>query len=115
MIPIVFGFFTALFYLGNSEVHRFENLAARDIRATLRGDNAKVSVRTELNGLVGGSLGDLAKVTIRASDFETDGLPLFTEPQLSKKGVIRDLRIELREFTIAKLHIQELLSDIPDC
>ena len=115
MIPLIFGLFAAIFYCGNSEVHRFENLAARDIRATLHGDQAKVSVRTQLNGIVGGVMGDLSEVTIRASNFETDGVPLFTEPGLSKKGIIRDLRLELRDFTIAGLRVRELVSDIPDC
>ncbi|HVT13217.1 MAG TPA: LmeA family phospholipid-binding protein [Fimbriimonadaceae bacterium] len=115
MIPFLLGLFGALFYFGHSEVRHFENLAANDIHSRLHGDHAKVSVRTELEGIVGGALGDLKKVTIRASDFETPGLPLFTEPDLSKRGLIRDLRIELTEFTIAGLHIQELVSDIPDC
>ncbi len=115
MIPFVLGLFGALFYLGNSEVRRFENLAAKDIRSKLHGDHMKVTVRTQLNGLIGGPLGDLKQVTIRASNFETDGVPLFTEPDRSKKGVIRDLRIELKEFKIGGLLIQELDSDIPDC
>ncbi len=115
MIPFLLGLFGALFYFGHSEIRHFENLAANDIRSRLNGDHAKVSVRTELEGIVGGALGDLKKVTIRASDFETPGLPLFTEPDLSKRGLIRDLRIELGEFTIAGLHIQELVSNIPDC
>lgn len=115
MIPIVLGIFGALFYFGNSEVRRFENLAARDIRAKISGDKAKVSVKTELNGIIGGPLGDLKKVTIRASNFATDGVPLFTQPELSKKGIIRSLRIELKEFTLGGLKIQELSSTIPDC
>lgn len=115
MIPLILGLFGALFYFGNSEVRRFENLAARDIRASIHGDQAKVSVKTELNGLIAGPLGDLKKVTIRASNFETDGVPLFTQPELSKKGIIRSLRIELRDFTLAGLHIRELVSTIPDC
>lgn len=115
MIPFVLGLFGALFYLGHSEVRRFENLAARDIRSKIRGDHAKVSVRTELNGIIGGPLGDLKKVTIRASNFEADGVPLFTQPELSKKGSIDDLRIELKDFTLAGLRIKELDSDIPDC
>src|SRR5690242_10772192 len=101
MIPLVLGLFGALFYLGNSEVRRFENLAAKDIRSTIRGEHAKVTVRAELNGIIGGPLGDLKKVTIRASNYDTDGVPMFTEPELSKKGLIRDLRIELREFNLS--------------
>lgn len=115
MIPLILGLFGALFAFGNSEVHRFESLAARDIRSTIRGEHAKVSVRTELNGIIGGPLGDLTKVTIRASDFETDGVPLFVQPGLSQKGIVRNLRIELREFVLAGLRIQALTSTIPDC
>jgi hypothetical protein len=115
MIPLLVGLFGALYYLGNSEVRRFENIAAKDIRSTIRGEHAKVTVRTELNGIIGGPLGDLKKVTIRASNYQTDGVPMFTQPELSKKGLIRDLHIELREFEIAGLHIQSLITDIPDC
>lgn len=115
MIPLVLGLFGALFYFGGSQVRHFENLAANDIRSKIQGEHAKVSVRTELNGIIGGPLGDLKKVTIRASDFQTVGIPLFTQPELSKRGRIDTLRIELREFTLAGLHIQELAADIPDC
>jgi hypothetical protein len=115
MIPFILGLFGLAYYFGGSEVRHFENLAAKDIRSAIRGEHAKVSVRTELSGIIGGPLGDLEKVTIKASNFETDGVPIFTQPELSKKGYIRDLRIELREFAIAGLKIQELTSDIPDC
>jgi hypothetical protein len=115
MIPLVLGLFGALFYFGNSEVRRFENLAAKDIRTKIRGEQSKVSVRTELNGIIAGPLGDMRKVTIRASNFETDGVPIFTQPELSKKGIVRNLRIELKEFKIAGLLVKELVADIPDC
>ena len=115
MIPLILGLFGALLYFGNSEVHHFENLAARDIRASIRGEHAKVRVATQLNGLLGGPFGDLLKVTISASEFQTEGVPLFTQPGLSKKGLIRDLRIELREFDLSGLRVQELTSDIPNC
>jgi hypothetical protein len=98
MIPLVLGLFGLIFHFGNSEVKRFENLAAKDIRSKIRGESSKVSVRAELNGIIGGPLGDLKKVTIRASNFETDGVPIFTQPELSKKGIVRTLRIELKEF-----------------
>jgi hypothetical protein len=115
MIPLILGLFGALYYLGHSEVRHFENIAAKDIRSKIHGEHAKVSVKVELNGIIGGPLGDLRKATIRASDFETEGVPLFTEPELSKKGLIRDFHIELREFVLSGLRVQELLSDIPDC
>lgn len=115
MIPLLLGLLGAAFCFGNSEVRRFENIAAKDIRASIHGDHAKVSVRTKLNGIIGGPLGDLKEVTIRASDFEAPGVPLFVQPGLSRKGIIRNLHIDLRDFTLAGLRIQELSSDIPDC
>jgi hypothetical protein len=115
MIPFLLGLFGSLFYFGNSEVRRFENLAAKDIRTKIHGEHSKVSVRTELSGIVGGPLGQLKKVTIRASNFDADGIPLFTQPGLSQKGTIDVLRIELDDFTLAGLRIQKLRADIPDC
>ncbi len=115
MIPILLGLFGALFYVGNSEVRRFENLAANDIKSRLEGPARRVRVRTQLNGLIGGPLGDLKSVTIEASQFATSGLPLFTEPKLSQKGQIRKLDIKLRDFSLGKLHVQKLEAKIPEC
>ncbi len=115
MIPFVLGLLGALFYFGNAELHRFENSAARDILSKLHGEHAQVRVHAELSGLVSGPLGDLARVTISARDFTTEGLPLFTEPELSKKGLVRELRIDLLEFTLGGLKVQELQAAIPNC
>lgn len=106
--------FGVLFGFGTIEVHQFEHAAADDIRSRLTGP-AQVSIQTKLNGIIGGPLGDIKQVTIKASDFSTEGLPLFTEPERSKKGVVRDLRIELSNFTLGKLRIESLSASIPDC
>jgi hypothetical protein len=104
-----------LFGLGGAEVRRFERIAAEDIRSKLDGESRLVSVQARLNGLLGGPLGDLSEVTIRASRFSTDALPLFTEPDRSKRGVVRKLRIVLDDFVLAGLRVEHLEAEIPDC
>ena len=103
-----------LFGLGSAETKHFEDLAARDIRAKLQGPHAHVQVQTRAEGF-NAVTGHLKRVTISASDFSTDGLPLFTEPHLSRAGKIDDLRIELKDFKLGALQIQNLESAIPDC
>jgi hypothetical protein len=113
--PVVLAGFSLIFGLGHSQVRQFERLAANDIRSKLNGDRMHVSVKTKLNGVLGGALGDLSMVTIRADAFETPALPLFTEPQLSHAGKVRTLRLELSDFTLAGLHCDRLEATIPDC
>jgi hypothetical protein len=104
-----------LFGFGAREVKRFEDLAAKDIAATLEGPEKQVKVRSELNGFVGGALGDLRRVTISARNFSTPALPLFVEPELSAKGKVRELKIVLEEFELAGLRVERLEAAIPDC
>lgn len=101
--------------VGTSTVRDFERAAANDIRAKLRGPQMEVSVKTKLNGVIGGALGDMKRVTIRAEHFATDGLPLFTEPDRSQKGLVRDLRLELVDFELAGLRVERLSASIPNC
>jgi len=103
------------FGLGAREVRRFENLAAADIASVLQGESKRVRVRSELNGFVGGALGDLKRVTITASNFETASLPLFCEPERGTKGKVRELRIELSDFVLGGLRVESLSAAIPDC
>jgi hypothetical protein len=113
--PVVAGLFGAVLYFGTAaEVRRFESLAAKEIQSKLEGPDAKVTVRSKLNGFAGLG-GDLSTVTIRASDFTTDGLPLFTEPELSKRGRVRDLRLILERFNLGGLDVARLEARIPDC
>lgn len=103
------------FSLGAREVKRFENLAAADIASVLTGDKKQVRVRSELNGFLGGALGDLKRVTISASQFSTDTLPLYCEPERGMKGKVRELRIELSDFVLGGLRVESLTATIPDC
>src|SRR5688572_30112291 len=104
-----------LFGLGAGEVRKFEKLAAEDIAATLTGQSKKVKVKSEMNGLIGGALGDLKRVTISARSFSTPGLPLFCEPELGTKGKVRELRIELDDFVLGNLRVEHLEATIPNC
>lgn len=103
-----------IFGLGGAEVRRFERAAAAEIKSKLQGEHAEVSVRTEMNGLAG-LWGELSSATIRATHFETDGLPLFTEPERRKNGKLKLLRIELSDFVLSGLRVERLEAAIPDC
>lgn len=100
---------------GSAEHRRFETRAADEIRSKLTGPNAHVEVSAAVHGLLGGLSGDLETATIRARDFTTDGLPLYTEPDRSRSGRIRNLRIELERFSLGGLRVERLEASIPDC
>lgn len=104
-----------LLVFGGSEVRRFERRAADDIRSKLSGADAKVNVKTRFHGLFGAFSGDLQRVTIRASDFSTEELPLYTEPGISTRGRVRNLDLVLSNFRLAGLRVEELRASIPDC
>jgi hypothetical protein len=114
MIEFFLALFGVLFGAGSMEVRRFERAAENDIRAKLQGE-PKVNVQAKLNGIVDGVLGDMKEVTIRASNFTTQGLPLFTEPERSKKGRVKLLKIELTDFRLGLLRIESLSAQIPEC
>lgn len=103
------------FGIGAGEVKRFEKLAAADIGASLSGERKSVRVRSELNGFLGGALGDLKRVTISAERFSTEGLPLFCEPERGTKGKVRELRIQLSDFILSGLRVDRLEATVPDC
>jgi hypothetical protein len=115
LIPwLIAGFFGLSYYFGGQEVRRFENLAAQDIRSKLEGPNVQVDVKTKLNGLAG-VMGDLSSVTIKASDFSTEGLPLFTEKERSTRGKVQEMHLILDNFRLSGLRIEHLEARIPDC
>lgn len=110
----ILGSFALLFGLGGGEVRRFERAAAAEIRSKLTGDAPKVGVKVELNGIA--SLwGDVRSATITASAFQTEGLPLFTEPERRKSGKVGTLRLRLYDFSLAGLRVESLSADIPNC
>lgn len=114
-LPIVLAGIGLILSFGSDQVRSFERLAAHDIHSVLRGDARLVTVKSKLNGVIGGALGDLSRVTITATHFSTDSLPLFTEPDLSRSGKVRELRIELKDFVLAGLRCESLVASIPNC
>ncbi len=116
MIPWLLAALLGLgWHTGAREVRRFEHLAADEIRAQLQGESASVEVTAKLNGLIGGALGDLRRVTIRASDFSTQGLPLYTEPWRPRSGRVEELELVLDRFTLSGLRVEHLEAVIPEC
>lgn len=115
MIGFILAALGVISGFGKIAVRQFEIAAAKDILTNLSGPAAKVDVQTKLNGIIGGPLGDIKEATIRASEFQTAGLPLFTEPWRSKKGLVRNLKIELSNFELGKLRVESLSASIPDC
>ena len=114
MFLAAIGLFGILFGVGASEVRRFENAAARDISSRLAGGHKTVKVRTKLDPFQ--ALGGRIKsATISASQFSTDGLPLFTEPERSKRGRLDELKIHLSDFELSGLKVAKLEARIPNC
>lgn len=105
-----------LFGLGlgaaSAEVEVFERAAARDIRSRLQGEDSQVEVDVMLDGF---RFGSVATADIKAKDFALDGLPLFTEPERSTAGRIGSLRLNLNNFVLRGLRVEQLSADIPGC
>jgi hypothetical protein len=114
MLGFVIAAFGVLFGIGSVQVRQFENAAAAEIASKLQGP-AVVRVSTKLNGIIAGPLGDIKEAKISARDFSTDGLPLYTEPWRSKRGIIRELKLELSNFHLGGLRVESLTATIPDC
>lgn len=114
-VPVVVAGIALVFGLGGNQVRQFERAAARDLASKLGGNDKKVAVRAKLNGILGGALGDLSRVTIEASHFTTKGLPLFTEPDRDADGKVRTLELKLTDFEISGLRCAFLEATIPDC
>jgi hypothetical protein len=113
MNPLALALLAGLYIFGAKEVRSFESSAAKDIASRLEGLDKQVSVRS----VVGPEalFGDVYEVTISASKFSADGLPLFTEPERSQRGVLRTLKLDLTDFVLRDLHVQSLKATIPNC
>jgi hypothetical protein len=112
MFPFVLALFGGVLYFGKIEVAGFEKAAAADLVTRLAGDDVRVQVQAKIGPEA--IWGDVARVSIEASGFEADGLPLYTEPKRSRRGVIRNLDIRLSDFRIRGLRIESLSATIPD-
>ena len=104
-----------VFGVGGGELRRFERDAALEIRQKLQGEQVQVAVASRFAGPLDPLFGDVASATIRARDFSTEGLPLYTEPWRSRAGKLRELCLELENFTLAGLAVKRLTAKIPDC
>lgn len=100
--------------IGDAEVAKFERSAAQEIASRL-GGTPRVRVDAKLSGVISGALGDLTSATIEAKNFQTDGLPLFTEPERSTRGRVRSLNLKLEEFVLTGLKVKSLEASIPEC
>lgn len=109
------GLLGGLWLWGGGELRAFEAKAARDIRAQLHGESAEVRVRTDLGDPFRAAQGHLRRVSIQASDFQTDGLPLFTEPERPKSGRVGTLELRLENFVLGGLRVERLRASIPGC
>lgn len=97
------------------EIGVFERAAASEIAGLLGGDKKSVRLRAVPDGLLGGAFGVLREGKIEASHFETDELPLYTEPWRSQHGVLKSLKLRLKNFRLRSLEIESLEADVPAC
>ena len=95
-----------------SEWGRIERAAEADVKSILGAKEVDVAARSD--GLLGTALGQVESVRIEASGFEVNGMPLFTDPELSHRGKLRRLEIILKDFVIRDLPVRELRCDIPN-
>ena len=66
MLGFLLAAFGVVFGFGSISVDRFERSAGLDILSKLKGEHARVTVQTKLNGILDGPLGDVLQATIRA-------------------------------------------------
>lgn len=109
---LVLGLAFGIFGLGRSELHHFESDLAKDISLKLNGSHRMVNVKSGLDLRV--LQGDFRSVTISASHFQTNSLPLFTEPMRPHDGRVRKLNLVLNDFKLGSLHLDQLTATIPN-
>lgn len=103
----------ALWRTANAEIHRFERLASEEIAGKLGGEAREVNIRAKAGPEA--LFGDVHQVTLTATRFEANGLPLYTEPKRSHGGSVGSFEIDLSDFTLRGLHVARLRASIPDC
>ena len=113
--PWLWGGLAALFGIGSATLRDFEHAAARELASKLEGDHKEVHLRVDYPGLLSPALGEVGTATIQAKRFRCEGLPLFTEPNRSKKGSIKLLCLDLSDFVLRDLRCERFTASIPDC
>lgn len=101
-----------VFTVAREEVRQFERDAATDIASKLGGPDKRVWVQAKVGPEA--IFGDVYSVHLAASDFTTEGLPLYTEPKRSKKGRIGTLTIEMRDFELSHLRVRRFDCQLKD-
>lgn len=101
--------------LGAGLVRGFERDAAKEIASKLGGEGKQVAISVTYPGILSPAIGEVGTATIRGSKFETDGLPLYTEPWRSKKGTLDKLVLDLRDFRLGELRCESFQAEIPGC
>lgn len=104
-----------LVFFSGQGVHQLERRAARDVRAHLEGEGAKVIVRAVPDGPVNAVAGILQCAEIQASLFSAQDLPFYVEPDRKRDGSIRMLVIDLHNFRLRNLSVESLHAEIPNC
>lgn len=112
MNPWLIGGF---FLLAGATLKGFERDAAREIASKLEGDQKQVSISVTYPGLLSPAIGEIGVATISASKFKTVGLPFFTEPERSKKGSVKELKLKLTDFYLRDLRCDSFTASIPNC
>jgi hypothetical protein len=113
MTFLFLGILGGIIHIAGSQVRSFENSAAADISSKLQGDMRRVVVRADVGPEA--LWGDIHSVSISASHFQTQGLPLYTESNRSRRGVVRELRLSLQDFSLGQLHVDRMTADIRYC
>ncbi len=111
------GIAAGLFIFGGVTKSSFEGAAARDIqsRLTMRSDGAAMEVKVTTRPNLRTVAGYLPSATISARRFAADGLPLFAEPDRSRRGKLDRLSLKLEDFDLRGLRVAKLSALIPDC
>jgi hypothetical protein len=111
------GLTAGLFIFGGLTKSSFEGSAARDIQSRLlsRPDGAVAEVRVSTRPNFRSVAGYLPSATIVARRFAADGLPLFAEPDRSRRGKLDRLSLQMEDFDLRGLRVAKLSALIPDC
>lgn len=113
MNPILIGLICLGCLRGvNGEVHRFERLAATALSSRLMGESKHVSVQADVGPEA--LFGDVHRVMITAGAFSSEELPFLTEPKRSQRGFLREFVVDMTDFRLRGLHVDQLHLDIPD-
>ena len=113
MIPILIWLVGLGAYgAARTEIHHLEKSAAREIGANFGGEHKEVNVHVDFDPEI--LWGNIRRITVNASHFTAQGLPVGVEKNLSHNGKLRDLRFDLSDFVLRDLRVAHLRVDVYD-